>query len=91
VSTQQYDKWKPGKIDQEKVKELTNHVRFYLDRIQNAVSLRSYMVEDYYGDMFEHIEELYGVLDINSLAQDNKRRYETEKKRVRRAHGNEHR
>lgn len=87
MTGQQYNSWKPEKIDQEKVRDLTNHVRFYLTRIQNAVSLRSYMTEDYYGDMFECVEELYNVLDINALAQDNRRRFETEKKRVRKHYG----
>ena len=81
-STSESNLWNPGKIDVQQVLDLTRDVRFYLSRIESGVGLRSYFLEDYYGDLFEKVEELYGVLDIGSLAQDNKARYEKHKERV---------
>lgn len=87
TSTHQSNRWHPEKIDVEQVKDLTNQVRFYLSRIEYGVGMRSYFLEDYYGEMFECIEEMYGVLDVGALAQDNRARYNKHKKKVREAHG----
>jgi hypothetical protein len=81
------EKWDHTKIDKDRLEYLTRNVEFYLGRLQVSAARGDYLVADYYGDMFELIEELYTVLDIESLAQDNAHRYKQHKKKVVKAHG----
>lgn len=88
VGTRGYkNKWDHTKIDQSKLWDLTRLVRFYLTRLEIASQRGDYFVADYYNEMFELVEEMYTVLGVQELAQDNTQRYKQHKKKVRKAHG----
>lgn len=86
-SSKASNRWKPDKIDKEKVRDLVRDARFHLQRIEHLVMLDSYFLEDHYGEAFEAMEELYNVLDLGNLVQDNQARMNKHMKKVREIHG----
>lgn len=74
------DLWKPGQLNPMAVKNKLRDVRFAAKSIES--NMRSSNVDIDYDRLVGYVEELYELLEIDKLAQDNQRRFEEEKARV---------
>lgn len=79
------DLWKPGELDHMAVKSRLRDIRWSTAQIEK--NMRSCNVDIDYGTLMDQVEELYGLLQLDKLAQDNRRRFQEEKERVRKLNG----
>lgn len=82
------NKWKGYTYEQKKeIQEKIARGRELFRLLHNRVTHSDIDVDMIYNELFELVESLYGELDLHNLIQDNQRRWQTEKERVKKAHG----
>ncbi len=77
------DLWRPQDIDLRAVKDMVEIIRGMCKRLEREAHLQSINLDLTYGNMFTAIEDLYGILNIDKLAADNKRRHDKHMKETR--------
>lgn len=73
--------WKPDTINDKEFERLANGIRVDIGRLENDVLHRSILTDITYDELFGKVEELYTILKLGDLAQDNKRRQQSERDR----------
>jgi hypothetical protein len=81
------DLWEPKKIDRKAVDDKVTLAVHYLRKIPLDVQRQSILLDLDYNAAFEAVESLYGLLQMDRLAQDNERRKQIHMDAVRKAHG----
>lgn len=78
------DKWQPDKLDRKAVVQALAAVRGQTNAVERDFSRNSICVDLSYGKLMEAVESLYSLMDVGALAQDNQRRYQEHKRKVKR-------
>ena len=78
------DKWQPDKLDRKAVVKALAAVRGQTNAVERDFSRNSICVDLSYGKLMEAVESLYSLMDVGALAQDNQRRYQEHKRKVKR-------
>lgn len=68
------ERWKPAKIDKEALEEQVRKARHYLKQVETNSKIGSINVDIDYGELFDAVEALYGIIGIGRLAEDNAKR-----------------
>ncbi len=76
------DLWRPRELDQDRARFLLRCIRDATYKLENDLHVESILTDLDYAKLFDSTEELYGVLDVGSLVQDNKRREQEVKAKV---------
>jgi hypothetical protein len=75
-------KWDNTKLDLEGVDVQLKLIRHYSNAIAKGLEVRSINVDVDYGELFDAVERLYGMMRLDLLAQDNKMRAEKVRRQV---------
>ncbi len=81
------NKWKPREIDKKAVNKDLDAIIFLCGRIGVDLERESILVDVDYSEVADLVDGLYNKMDIGSLAQDNKRRADRDRKKSEQAKG----
>jgi hypothetical protein len=74
LMVRQGDRWQPRKLDRERVASQLASIRYNTGALETSFSRDSTNLDIDYNNLFSDVEELYMLMRLDLLAQDNQRR-----------------